>query len=306
MPDIYDLIIIGGGPAGLTAALYAGRARLKTLLLEKISLGGQIILTGTIENFPGFTGGVSTQELISSMHKQIEELNVEIKIDEAVKIDYGPNIKLFASEGEYLAKALIIASGALPKQLGIEGENRFLGRGVSYCGTCDAPLFKDKDIVVIGGGDRAVEEALYLSSYAKKISLVHRRGVLRASKILEERVRENPKIDLVLDTIVEEVTGKDKVEGVRLKNLKSNSVSNLSCQGVFIFVGIKPNTAYLNNLLKTDKSGFIITDQELKSSCEGIFACGDCRKKSLYQVITACAEGATAADSAYKYLLTRK
>jgi len=304
---MYDLIIIGAGPAGLTAALYAGRARLKTMFLEKINPGGQIVLTRTIENFPGFAGGVSTQELISSMRKQVEGLEVEIKIDEAAKIVYTAEvIKIYGSEGEYQTKSLIIASGALPKQLGIEGENRFFGRGVSYCGTCDGPLFKDKEIVVIGGGDRAAEEAIFLSSYAKKVNIVHRRKILRASKILEERVRQNPKINLVLDSIVEWIIGKDKVEGVRIKNLKTGSVTNLSCQGVFIFVGIKPNTAFLNNLLETDETGFIITDQEMKTSKEGIFACGDCRKKSLYQVITACGEGAVAADSVYKYLITKK
>ncbi len=304
--NMYDLIIIGGGPAGLTAALYAGRARLKTLLLEKISLGGQIMLTGTIENFPGFAGGISTEKLISSMRKQVEELDVEVKIDEAAKIIYGDEIKIQGSEGEYQARAVIIACGALPKQLGIEGENRFIGRGVSYCGTCDGPLFKDKDIVVIGGGDRALEEAIYLCGYAKKVNLVHRRGVLRASKILEERVRQNPKINLILDSIIEEVNGKDRVEGVRIKNLKTDSISNLSCQGVFIFVGIKPNTVFLGNLLEMDKTGFIITDQELKTSKKGIFACGDCRQKTLYQVITACGDGAIAADSAYKYLITKR
>lgn len=306
MYDIYDLIIIGAGPAGLTAAIYAGRARLKTLLLEKINLGGQIVLTSTIENFPGFSGG-STQELISYMRKQVEESQVEIKIDDATKIIYDTEvIKVGGSEGEYQARSLIIASGAMPKQLGIEGENRFFGRGVSYCGTCDGPLFKDKEIVVIGGGDRAAEEAIYLSGYAKKVSMVHRRQDLRASKILEERVWQNPKINLILDSIVEKVIGKDKVDSVQIKNLKNESTSNLSCQGVFIFVGIKPNTAFLNNLVEADDKGFIITDQELKTSKEGIFACGDCRKKTLYQVITACGEGATAADSAYKYLITKK
>lgn len=303
---MYDLIIIGGGPAGLTAGLYAGRARLETLLLEKISLGGQIILTSAIENFPGFVGGVSTEKLISSMRQQIEELEVEIKIDEVAKIDYVPQIKIQGMEGEYQAKAVIIASGALPKQLGIEGENRFIGRGVSYCGTCDGPLFKDKDIVVVGGGDRAAEEAIYLSGYAKKVNLIHRRQVLRASKILEERVQQNPKINLILDSIIEKVIGKDKVEAVQVKNVKDDSVSNLFCQGVFIFVGIKPNTAFLKGLVETDEKGFIITNPELETSKEGIFACGDCRKKTLYQVITACGDGAMAADSAYKYLISKK
>lgn len=299
---MYDLIIIGAGPAGLTAALYAGRYRLKTLILEKMGVGGQIILSPTIENFPGFAGGVITEELIASMRKQIAELDVEIKIDEAAKIMRNLEFKISGLEGEYAAKAIIIAAGAQPKRLGIKGEDKFLGRGVSYCGTCDGPLFKNKDVAVIGGGDRALEEAIFLSGYAAKVNIIHRRQSLRASKILEERVLKNPKVSLILESVVEEIIGQDKVEAVRIKNVKTNSGTGLSCQGVFIFAGIQPNTAFLKNLLKTDDAGFIITDQEMNTSREGIFACGDCRKKSLYQVITACGEGATAADSAHKYL----
>jgi len=302
---MHDLIIIGGGPAGLTAGLYAGRFRLKTLLLEKISLGGQVILTPSIENFPGFVGGVSTEKLISAMHKQIEELGVEIKTDEVSRVVYDSGFKIKGKEGEYPAKAVIIATGAEPKRLGIAGEDRLTGRGVSYCGTCDGPLFKNKDIVVIGGGDRAIEEAIFLSGYARKVSIIHRRQSLRASGILEERAEENPKIDFVLDTLVDEILGKDKVEGVRVKNSKTGSTDNIVCQGVFIFVGIEPSTAFIKNQLNTDENGFIMTDQELRTSQEGIFACGDCRKKSLYQVITACAEGAEAADSVHKYLLNK-
>ncbi|MFH0913025.1 MAG: thioredoxin-disulfide reductase [Candidatus Omnitrophota bacterium] len=302
---MHDLVIIGGGPAGLTAGLYAGRFRLKTLLLEKISLGGQVILTPSIENFPGFVGGVSTEKLISAMHKQIEELGVEIKTDEVFRVVYDSGFKIKGKEGEYPAKAVIIATGAQPKRLGIPGEDRLTGRGVSYCGTCDGPLFRNKDIVVIGGGDRAIEEAIFLSGYARKVSIIHRRQSLRASGILEERAGENPKINFVLDTLVDEIVGKDKVEGVRVKNSNTGSTDNISCQGVFIFVGIEPSTAFIKNQLNTDENGFIMTDQELKTSQEGIFACGDCRKKSLYQVITACAEGAEAADSVHKYLLNR-
>jgi thioredoxin reductase (NADPH) len=302
---MYDLIIIGGGPAGLTAGLYAGRFRLKTLLLEKISLGGQIISTPAIENFPGFLGGVATDKLISAMHKQIEELGVEVKVEEVVKIVCNLKFKIIAAEGEYPAGAVIIATGARPKQLGIPGEERLVGRGISYCGTCDGPIFKDKDIVVVGAGDRAIEEAIFLSSYAKKVNIIHRRQSLRASKILEERIQQNPKVNFILDTLVEEIVGKERVEGVRIKNVKTGVNSDLACQGVFIFVGIQPNTLFLRNQLQMDEAGFIITDETLKTSKVGIFACGDCRKKNLYQVITACAEGAQAADSAHKYLLNR-
>jgi len=302
---MYDLVIIGAGPAGLTAGLYAGRMRLKTLLLEKMSLGGQVLLTPTLENFPGFAGGVATEKLISSMRKQIEELGVEIKFDEVTKVMGDAEFKIYAREAEYAAKTLIIATGARPKPLGVPGEDRLVGRGVSYCATCDGPLFKDKDILVIGGGDRATEEAIFLSSYAQRVNIIHRRQSLRASKILEEKAQQNAKINFILETVVEEILGRDRVEAVKIKNVKSGSMSELSCQGVFIFVGIEPNTAFVKNQLNIDAAGFIMTQEDLTTSQEGIFACGDCRKKSLYQVITACAEGAVAAHSAHKYLLKR-
>lgn len=302
---MYDLMIIGAGPAGLTAGLYAGRMRLKTLVLEKINPGGQITLTPTIENFPGFAGGVATEKLISAMQKQVEELAVEIKMEEATRIVCDSAFKIFTKEAEFAARAVIVASGAHPKQLGIEGENKFLARGVSYCGTCDGPLFKDKDIIVIGGGDRAIEEAIFLTSYAKKVHLIHRRQSLRASRILEEKARHNPKINFVLDTVVEEIIGQDRIGAVKIKNVKTGQNKEISCQGVFIFTGIEPNTVFVRNHLNTDEAGFIVTDEELATSQAGIFACGDCRKKSLYQVITACAEGATAAHSVQKYLLSR-
>jgi thioredoxin reductase (NADPH) len=302
---MHDLIIIGAGPSGLTAGLYAGRMRLNTLLLEKMATGGQILLTPSIENFPGFPGGVATEDLISAMRKQIEELGVNINFDEVDKVVCGPEFKIYGKEGEYASRTVIVASGARPKPLGVPGEERLTGRGVSYCGTCDGPLFKDKEIVLIGGGDRAIEEAIFLSSYAKKVNIIHRRQSLRASGILEEKVQKNPKINFILDSVVDEIIGKERVEAVRIKNVKAPSARELACQGVFIFVGIEPNTAFLRNQLNMDEVGFIMTDENLKASREGIFACGDCRKKSLYQVITACADGAIAADSCHKYLLNR-
>jgi thioredoxin reductase (NADPH) len=206
-------------------------------------------------------------------------------------------------ERTHQTKSIIIATGAQPKRLGVEGEERLIGRGVSYCGTCDGPLFRDKEIVVIGAGDRAVEEAIFLSGYAKKVTLVHRRNELRASGILQEKAQKNPKINFVLESVVEEIIGQNRVEGLKIKNAKTESLNTIACQGVFIFVGIKPNTDFIKNQLHLDESGYIITDQNLKTSRESIFASGDCRKKSLYQVISACSEGATAADSAQKYLL---
>ncbi len=316
--DKYDLIIIGAGPAGLTAALYAGRFRLKTLVLEKMVPGGQIILSSTIENFPGFPGSLSTQELIDRLKRQVNDLGINMRNEESLKIETesvpdakteaAPDAKNFiykvkTGEKTYQAKTIIIATGAQSKRLGIKGEDRLIGKGVSYCATCDGPLFRGKDVAVIGAGDRAIEEAIFLSSYAQSVTVIHRRQELRASGILQEKAKQNPKIKFILDSIVEEIVGQDKVEAVKIKNAKTNMLSSLSCQGIFIFAGISPNSAFLKNQIEMDEAGFIITDQQMQTSREGIFACGDCRKKSLYQVITACGEAAVAADSAHKYLL---
>lgn len=303
---MYDLIIIGAGPAGLTAGLYAGRFRLHTLILEKICVGGQIITSPSIENFPGFPGGIPTEELIAKLKKQVENVDVEIKMEEAYELIAGSTYKIKTIEEIYEARTVIIASGAQPKKLSVNGEDRLVGRGVSYCATCDAPLFRNKQVVVVGGGDKAVEEAVFLANYAEKVTIIHRRQELRASKILEEKAEQNTKINFLLDTIIEEINGENRVETVNIKNIKTNQTSSFSCQGIFIFVGIKPNTEFVKNILSLNQAGFIITDQFLTTSRVGIFACGDCREKSLYQVITGCSEGAVAADSAHKYLLNRR
>ncbi len=306
---MYDLIIIGSGPAGLTAGLYAGRFRLNVLIIEKINAGGQIILSPAIENFPGFPGGITTEELIDRFRKQVDELGVPLVIDEVKEmlVDSKQAIPVYSlktSAGKvYESKCLIISSGAYPKNLGVTGEEKFIGRGVSYCGTCDAPLFKNKDILVLGGGDRAVEEAIFLAGYAKKVTLVHRRNQLRASKILEEKAMRQAKISFMLDSVIEEIAGNTKVESVKIKNVVTGNVSAHPCDGVFIFVGIMPNTGFVKNLLKLDEAEFIITDDNMKTSMDGVYACGDCRKKSLYQVINACGEGAVAASSVHRYLL---
>jgi len=305
---MYDLIIIGAGPAGLTAALYAGRYRLKTLLLEKLSAGGQIVLSTHIDNFPGFPGGIETGELIERIKKQVEDLDINLELDEVQELLSSfkletPVYNIKTRENSYEARSVIVATGANPKRLGVAGEEKFIGRGVSYCATCDGPLFKDKEVVVVGGGDKAVEEAIFLTEYARRVSLIHRRDKLRASKILEEKARSNPKISFIFDSVVEEIAGEKKVEAVKLKNVKTNSMSSLAAEGVFIFVGISPNTNFLKKVLKLDDSGFIIADQDLKTNCQGLFACGDCLKKNLYQVVNACGEGAVAAASAQRYLL---
>jgi thioredoxin reductase (NADPH) len=305
---IYDLIIIGAGPAGLAAGLYAGRFRLDTLILEKAAIGGQIILSPSIENYPGFPGGISTQELMEKFKAQVDSLNVPIIFEEVAGVSCdtvsgGPVYKVKTSLNLYSARSLVVACGAQPKRLGVEGEEQLTGRGVSYCGTCDGPLFKNKEVVVVGGGDRALEEVLFLAGYASKVTIVHRRKDLRASFILQEGVRKSAKVNFLLERVIEKIEGKNRVEVVVLKNVSDGSLERLSCQGVFIFVGIVPETAFLKNILQRDESGFIITQPNFATSAEGVFACGDCIQKGFYQVISAVSEGASCVFAAHRYLM---
>lgn len=304
---MFELIIIGGGPAGLTAGLYAARFRINVLLIEKIAIGGQILISATIENFPGFPGGIQTEELINRFKKQVDDLGLNIEIAEVAGVDIlGQSLYGVKTENKTIeTKAVIVACGAGPKMLGVEGEDRFKGRGVSYCAICDAPLFKNKEVTVVGGGDKAVEEAIFLSSYAAKVNLVHRRSAFRAAEILLEKAKALPKINFILDSEVKEIVGSGKVEAVKIKNIVSGITSEISSQGVFIFVGIKPNTGFLKNQLKMDERDFIITDEKMQTSVDGVFACGDCRQKSLYQVINACGEAAVAAHSTHSFLLEK-
>jgi len=296
---MYDLIIIGAGPAGLTAALYAGRARLKTIILEKMGVGGRILLTETIENFPGFPEGISTQELIRRMEEQVRNLDIEIELEEALELDCKSKSVKTSSE-TYAAKSIIIATGARARKLNVPGEDRLIGKGVSYCATCDGPLYKEKKVAVVGGGNAVAEEALYLARFAKEVNIIHRRNDLRASGILQERLKENKKINFILSSVVTEIIGSRKVESVKIKNVNSSGEQIIACEGIFIYIGYEPETGLIKNKLKLDETGFIITDENLATSEEGVFACGDCRKKTLYQVITACADGAVASESAYK------
>jgi len=298
---MYNLIIIGGGPAGLTAGLYAGRSRLKTLILEKMGVGGRILLTDTIENFPGFVGETSTEGLIKRMEVQVKSLGVEIKLEEVIDIDCKQK-SIKTNAATYAADSIIIAVGARPRKLGAPGEDRLIGRGVSYCATCDAPFYRGKNVIVVGGGNAVAEEALYLTRFAKQVTMVHRRDELRASAILQERLKVNKKINFVLSNIVTEITGENKVESIKLKDVNTSQERNIPCDGIFLFIGYEPETGFLKNKLKLDEAGFIITDENMATSEEGIFAAGDCRKKGLSQVVTACSDGAIAADSAYKYI----
>ena len=302
----YDLIIIGGGPAGLTAGIYASRARLKCLLLEKGMAGGQMLLTDVIENFPGFASPVKGADLAGAMAEQAKAFGLNMVNDETIRISAaksGGGFEITSASGDdYRASSVIIASGASWKSLEIPGEAALRGKGVSYCAICDGPLFKGKDIVVVGGGDKALEEALYLSRFAASVRLVHRRDRFRAVSELRERVAADKKIIPVLDSVVTEITGKDHVDAVRLSNVKTGKTDCIPVKGVFIFIGITPNSAIAKGLVDMDEKGFIIAGLSMQTSREGVYACGDVIKKSLYQISTAVGEGATSAFNAQKYV----
>ena len=302
---IYDVIIIGGGPSGLSAGIYTSRARLKTLLIEKAGCGGQIAITDHLENYPGFEEGINGFELAVKMEKQARTFGCEISYGEVISIENSATTKKvkLSDNKEFLTKTIIIASGANFKKLNVPGEKEFTGKGVSYCATCDGPFFRNKEIAVVGGGDSALQEALYLTKFAMKVNLIHRRDSFRAAKILQEKVINEPKINIIYDTIVEEISGKDTVEQTKLKNVKNGNISELAVNGIFVFVGWLPNTKFLNNTdIKLNQNGYIVTDANMQTSIEGIFACGDVREKILRQVVTAAGDGATAAISAQHYL----
>lgn len=304
---IYDVIIIGAGPSGLTAAIYASRARLKTLLLEGLSVSSQALVTDKIENYPGFPEGINGFEMIDKFKKQAKLFGTEFVQEDVDTIRPserdGANIwQVEVKDKRYYSLSVIIASGAQFRMLGVDGEKKLLGRGVSYCAVCDGAFFKDKDVVVIGGGDTAAEETLFLTRFAKKITLVHRRDRLRAARILQERISSNKRISIVWDSVVNEIMGESKVQGVRVTNVKTKKETNILCDGVFIFVGLVPNTNFVKDAIKLDDNGYIIADSSMKTSSEGIFTCGDCRQTILRQVVTACGDGAFAAFSAQQYV----
>jgi thioredoxin reductase (NADPH) len=298
----HDLVIIGAGPAGLTAGLYAARARLDVLLIEKAVPGGQIIVTDWIENYPGFPEGISGFDLAEKMKIQADAFGLKMETAEVHALNLTPDLKeVVLQEKTIRARSLIIASGASPKKLGI-GEDRYMGKGISFCATCDAPFFKEKTVVAIGGGDTAVQEAIYLTKFAKKVYLVHRRDELRATKILQERAFANDKIEIIWDTVATGVDGFFGIEGVHLKNVKTGEEKTLKADGCFIWVGTLPNTQFLGDSLDTDAYGFIRADAGMQTSVPGVFAAGDVRDTPLRQVSTAVGDGAIAAVSAEHYL----
>ena len=298
----YDLVIIGAGPAGLTAGLYAARARMKVLLLEKAVPGGQILVTDWIENYPGFPEGISGYDLAEKMRIQAQDLGLEIETVQVHSLNLSAGIKeIVLKDRKLRTKSLIIASGASPKKLGI-GEGKYMGKGISFCATCDAPFFKNKTVVAIGGGDTAVQEAIFLTKFAKKVYLVHRRDELRATKILQERAFANDKIEFVWDSVATGVEGLFGIEGVHVKNIKTNKETTIKADGCFIWVGILPNTEFVRDSVKTDAFGFIVADANMQTNVPGVYVAGDVRDTPLRQIATAVGDGAIAAVSAEHYI----
>jgi len=299
----YDVIIIGGGPAGLSAGLYASRARLTSLLIERGLVGGLITESELVENFPGFPEGIPGLELGQLMHQQATKYGLETLLAEVTGIELSGKQKVIkTTKGDFVAKAVIIASGSERLKLGIPGEEEFTGKGVSYCATCDAAFFRELPVAVVGGGDTAIIEALHLSKFASKVTVIHRRHQLRATRILQEKAFSEPKVEFQWDSIVEEIEGRDSVKRIRLRQVKTGEKSALDVAGVFISVGIKPNTAYLKGTLALDAAGFIITNESMETEIPGIFAAGDVRYHSARQAITAAGDGATAAIYAEKFI----
>ena len=299
----YDVVIIGGGPAGLTAGMYASRARLNAIVFEKASPGGQVIVTDWVENYPGFPEGITGYDLGELMISQAKNLGLTIESDEIESLSLTPNEKKIhlASGKTVTTRTVIIASGASPRKLDV-GEAKFMGKGVSFCATCDAPFFRDKVLVAVGGGDTAVQESVYLTKFASKVYLVHRRDELRAAKILQERALKNDKIEMVWDSVVTGMDGFFNVENVHIKNLKSNEQTSIKADGCFIWVGTTPNTEYVKGSVETDDGGFIITDAHMETSVPGVYAAGDVRTTPLKQIATAVGDGAIAAMSAEHFI----
>ena len=303
MERIYDMLIIGGGPAGYTAALYAARAGLDTLVIERMSVGGQMALTGDIENYPGFEEGIDGFTLGFKMQQGAEKFGAKTEYAEVLSVDFSDKIKrINTAMGTFSGKTVIIASGANPRQLGVLGEEKLVGRGVHYCAHCDGRFYKEKYVAVIGGGNSAVLDALYLSRLAKKVYLIHRRDTFRATKIYHEPLFKTENVELVLDSAVQDFIIEEKLKGVTVKNLKSGEQSQILCDGVFVSIGRKPATAFLNGVIDLDENGYIIADESTKTKIQGVFAVGDVRTKALRQVVTAVADGAVAVHYAEEFL----
>jgi len=298
----YDIVIIGGGPAGLAAALYAARARRSTVVIEKNVTGGQIALTSEIENYPGIDM-INGFDLGQAMQKQAEKYGAEMAYVAVTSIEPQEGGHLIRTDdGDFMAKAVIVTSGADYNKLGVPGEERLVGHGVSYCGTCDAAFFKEQEVAVVGGGDAAMDEGLFVSRYASKVHVIHRRDSLRASAVLQERAFANEKMNFIWDTVVDSIDGEDDVTSVHLRNLKNGEEEDFPIDGVFIFIGQTPNSGFIEGLLKTDNGGHVIVNEWMETSVPGIFAAGDIRNNSARQVVASAGDGATAAIRADHYI----
>lgn len=303
MKHIYDMLIIGGGPAGYTAALYAARAGLDTILLEKLSAGGQMALTGDIDNYPGFEEGIDGFTLGIKMQQGAERFGAKTEYAEVTAVDFSDKIKkITTSNGDYFGKTVVISTGANPRELGIKDEQALIGRGVHYCAHCDGRFYKDKTVVVVGGGNSAAADALYLSRLAKKVYVIHRRDTLRATKIYHEPLIKADNIEFLWNSTVSDFIVNSRVKGIAVKNIVDNSVSEIDCDGVFISIGRKPATDFLIGAVALDKNGYIIADESTKTNINGVYAVGDVRTKVLRQVVTAVSDGAVAVHYAEEYL----
>jgi thioredoxin reductase (NADPH) len=298
----YEVVIIGGGPAGLTAGLYTARAGLKSLLLERGVFGGQIVNARLVENYPGFPEGISGPELGEFMRRQATKYGLETLTSEVIGVRIGNAYELSTTEGNIQAKSIIIATGSEYRKLNVAGEERLSGHGVSYCATCDGFFFRDREVAVVGGGDTAITDALELTQHCRKVYIIHRRDQLRAAKALQEKAFSQSKIELVWNAVVHEIVGDKMVRSLSLRNVKTGQLSNLEVDGVFIAVGLKPNSHVFSQLVKLDEAGFIVTDERMRTSAPGIFAAGDVRQNSARQAITAAGDGATAAFYAGKFI----
>ncbi|MEE8518035.1 MAG: thioredoxin-disulfide reductase [Dehalococcoidia bacterium] len=299
----YDVIIVGGGAAGLAAAIYSVRAMLKTLVIEKQAVGGQILYTGEIENYPGFPEAIAGPDLAVLYEKQAIRFGTEFTYDTVTSLDIdGPVKRVIGEDGEYTARTVIITTGGEHNKLQVPGEEEFAGRGVSYCATCDGNFFRDQDVTVVGGGDAALDEGLYLTRMTKSVTLVHRRDQLRASKILQERAFGNPKFDFVWDSVVEEIKGNGDVNSVVVKNLKTGEVNERATNGVFVYIGFHPINDFMRGAIELDNAGHVVTDLQMQTSVPGVFAAGDVRTFSERQLANAVGDGVAAALSAYRYI----